>query len=66
MPGEARKKMKSWIEVEDYEEAQLIREGLRDGQVRALVKVMGTLRPLPSDRRRRVLQYVVDKLQIPL
>ncbi len=54
--------MKVRIEVKDRHEAQAIREGLLDPATRALVIVMGLLRPLSSDRSRaRVLTYVVDK-----
>ncbi len=55
--------MKTTIDVKDRREAQAIREGLLDPATRALVIVMGLLRPLASDRSRaRVLTYVIDKL----
>jgi hypothetical protein len=51
------------IEVEDEEEAVLIRRALSDPQTRVLVKVMGALLALPTDRaRRRALTFVSDHL----
>lgn len=56
--------MRAGIDVESREEADLIRKGLEDPAVRALVKVMGALAALPSDRaRRRVMTHVVDYLE---
>jgi len=53
--------MKASIEVESKKEAELIRAGLNDPSTRALVKVMGALSVLPSDRARtRVLNMVSD------
>jgi hypothetical protein len=41
----------------------LIRDGLKHAETLALVKVMGALSRLPSDRaRKRALQFVADKL----
>jgi hypothetical protein len=55
--------MKALIEVKDRKEAETIRSGLEDPSVRAFVVITGALRMLPSDRsRRRVLQFVIDKL----
>lgn len=55
--------MKAYIDVADREEAEQFRRALVDPQVRAFVKVMGTLLSLPSDRaRERVLRFVDDKL----
>jgi hypothetical protein len=55
--------MKALIEVKDRKEADAIRTGLEDPSVRAFVVVTGVLKMLPSDRaRRRVLQFVIDKL----
>ncbi len=55
--------MRTQIEVATRAEARQIRRGLTDPQVRAFVKVMGTLLALPSDRsRERVLRFVDDKL----
>jgi hypothetical protein len=53
--------MKASIEVESKKDAELIRKGLEDPATRALVKVMGALTTLPSDRsRRRVMTHVMD------
>ncbi len=53
--------MKAQIEVADRKEAELIRRGLLDPTTRAMVKVMGALAPLPSDRSKaRVLRFVED------
>lgn len=55
--------MKATIEVDNRKEAALIRSGLSDPTTRALVKVMGALKPLPSDRARaRCLRFVMDRL----
>lgn len=55
--------MKTPIDVASRQEGEQIRRGLTDPQVRAFVKVMGTLMALPSDRaRERVLRFVDDKL----
>jgi hypothetical protein len=55
--------MKTTIDVANRKEAEQIRRGLTDPQVRAFVKVMGTLLDLPSDRaRERVLRFVDDQL----
>jgi len=55
--------MKILIEVESKEEARLIRTALADKETRALVKVIGTLLPLKSDRTRvRVLKFAADSL----
>ena len=55
--------MKANIEVTDRREADAIKRALEDTAVRAFVVVMGTLKMLPTDRaRRRVLQYVSDRL----
>jgi hypothetical protein len=54
--------MRAWIDVVNRTEADQIRRALADPQVRAFVKVMGTLLALPSDRsRERVLRFVDDK-----
>ena len=53
--------MKASIEVESKKDAELIRKGLEDPATRALVKVMGALSTLPSDRsRKRVMTHVMD------
>ncbi len=55
--------MKASIDVADRKEAEQIRRALADPQTRALVKVMGELLRLPSDRaRERVLRFVDDHL----
>lgn len=55
--------MNAKIEVENHEEARQIRAGLEIPEVRAFVRVSGTLAQLPSDRSRaRVLRYVADQL----
>jgi hypothetical protein len=55
--------MKARIDVKNRKEAELIQRALADPQVRAFVKVMGTLLALPSDRsRERVLRFIDDKL----
>lgn len=55
--------MKSRIEVSDRGEGELIAQGLLDPHTRALVKVMGALKALPSDHMRRsVLAYVTERL----
>jgi hypothetical protein len=56
--------MKVTIEVADRKEADAIRQGLLNPEVRAFVKVMGVLAGLPSDRaRERVLRFVDDKCE---
>ena len=56
--------MKANIDVKDRREADAIKLALEDSAVRAFVVVMGTLKALPNDRaRRRVLQYVHDRLE---
>jgi hypothetical protein len=56
--------MKANIDVKDRREADAIKLALEDSAVRAFVVVMGTLKSLPTDRaRRRVLQYVHDRLE---
>jgi len=55
--------MKTTIDVVNRREGEQIRRALEDPQVRAFVKVMGTLLALNSDRaRERVLRFVADKL----
>lgn len=56
--------MRVYIDVADKEEGGQIREGLKDPEVRAFVRICGTLKQLPSDRsRERVLRYVVDSIE---
>jgi hypothetical protein len=53
--------VKTTIEVADRKEAALIRRGLADPATRALVKVMGALAALPTDRARiRTMRFVED------
>ena len=55
--------MKTWIEVVNRKEGEFIRRALEEPDIRAFVKVVGTLKPLPSDRARmRVLRHVADYL----
>jgi len=55
--------MKTKIEVKDRKEGDLIRVGLEDPETRALVKVMGALHKLPTDRARvRTLRFVSDMI----
>ena len=54
--------MKASIEVTDRREAEAIRTGLEDPTVRAFVIIMGLLLPLPQRSRKRVLEYVTDRL----
>ena len=55
--------MKAWIEVENRKEAELIRAGLADPEVRAFVKVMGTLHGHTPRAQRRILHFVQDHFQ---
>ena len=49
------------IEVTNRKEAEQLRAGLALADIRAFVRVMGTLEQLPSDRARaRVLQFIKD------
>lgn len=51
------------FQSESIKEANLIRRGLADPTVRALVKVIGALAALPTDRARvRALRLVEDRL----
>jgi hypothetical protein len=55
--------MKANIEVKNRKEAEQIRAGLADPQVRAFVVIMGAFSILPSKRARaRVMQFVEDAL----
>lgn len=55
--------MKTTIEVANRREGELIREGLEDPLTRAMVQVMGALRPLSDRARARVLAFVADQLE---
>jgi len=53
--------MKTTIEVSDRKEGELIKRGLEDPAARALIKVIGALQDLPSDRARaRTMHWVID------
>lgn len=54
--------MKTYVEVENRKEANLIKRGLGDPEVRAFVKVMGALLPLSERARARVLRFVADQV----
>lgn len=54
--------MKGYIEVENRKEADLIKRGLADPEVRAFVKVVGALLPLSERARVRVLRFVADQV----
>jgi hypothetical protein len=55
--------MKTTIVVKDRDEARAVQTAMADPQTRAFVLMVGTLLQLPTDRaRRRVLQFVTDKL----
>ena len=55
--------MKSFIEVKDRKEAEIIRRALNDPVTRATVLVIGALLPLQSGERRRVMNFCEDKLK---
>lgn len=56
--------MKAGVEVADRKEANLIRRGLADPETRALVKTMGALLTMPTDRARaRALWFVQDQFE---
>jgi len=54
--------MKATIEVKDRKEADAVRVGLEDPAVRAFVVIIGLLLPMTQRQRKRVLQYVMDKI----
>lgn len=55
--------MKTYVDVSNRKEAVLLRRGLEQEDVRALVLVMGALAVLPTDRARvRALRFVSDML----
>lgn len=54
--------MKATVEVADRKEADAVRAGLEDPAVRAFVVITGLLLPMTQRQRKRVLQYVTDKL----
>ena len=54
--------MKATIEVKSKHEADAIREALLDPELRAQAVVLGTLRPLSPTVRKRVTQFILDRL----
>lgn len=54
--------MKVTTEVKDKGEADALRAAMDDPTTRAFVIVVGTLLPLGHNTRRRILQFVSDKL----
>jgi hypothetical protein len=52
--------MKTTIDVATRAEGHQIRRALADPQVRAFVRVMGTLAALPSDRARAYVLRLID------
>ena len=54
--------MKANIDVTDRREADAIRMGLEDPEIRALVIVTGVLRALPVSVRRRVITMASERL----
>jgi hypothetical protein len=59
--------VKANIEVKDRREADAIRAGLEDQELRAMAVVLGIFRQLPDGKtQRRVLNFVLDKLNITL
>lgn len=52
--------MKAYIEVEDREEAELLKRGLEESDVRTFVKIVGILEPLSERARARILRFVAD------
>lgn len=56
--------MRMAIEVKDRGEGNAIKTALEDPVTRALVVTVGLLQPLDDGGRRRVLNYVIDKLEL--
>lgn len=55
--------LKTTITVSNRREGEQIRAGLEDPNVRAFVKIMGTLNGLPSAKSRQmVLSFVADSI----
>jgi hypothetical protein len=52
--------VKAFIEVENRKEADELRRGLDEPDVRAFVRIVGALRDLPEGGQRRVLAYMRD------
>lgn len=57
--------MKTNIEVKDRREGDAIRTALDDPTTRAMVICVGLLMPLSERARKRVLNFVMDKLEDP-
>jgi hypothetical protein len=55
--------MKANIDVKDRREADAIKRGLEDPELRAIAVLMGTLTGLAPGTRRRVMTWVVDRLE---
>jgi hypothetical protein len=56
--------VKVTIDIDSREEGELLRQGLKDPQVRAYVMVVGALNRLPNNRTKaRVLNYVADRIR---
>lgn len=53
--------MRTTIEVADREEGALIRTALEDPEVRALVKVIGVLKPMPTKRMQRLTLELAEE-----
>jgi hypothetical protein len=52
--------MKTPIEVSNRREGKLIKAGLDDAQMRAMVKIQGALAPLTDRGKLRVMRFVAD------
>jgi len=55
--------MKANIDVKDRREADAIKRGLEDPELRAIAVLMGTLTSLTPTEQRRVLTWVTDRLE---
>ena len=55
--------MKATIDVKNREEAKHIATAMEDPATRALVIIIGALLSLSTGERRRVMQWVTDRLQ---
>ncbi len=53
--------MKTLVEVENRKEAELIKRGLADPEVRALVKVIGALSPIRSKNMRKLVLDMAEE-----
>jgi O-methyltransferase involved in polyketide biosynthesis len=50
------------IPVKDKKEGEVIRRGLEDPEVRAMVVISGVMADLPQDAQARVLRFVQDRV----